>query len=191
MASSTILLDTNGWLALLNARDALHDAAQTVWRSLIGERAELVFTDWIVAETGNGLARTTARRRFVESLEQMRRSPRVRVVFVDSDIMERAIDLYADRPDKTWGLVDCASFAVMADEGITAAFTTDRHFEQAGSSACCRFLRAEAFRRGWLGGFSRDPPFIRQREEFVAEVNIAQPIATIATVTWHSKKLGT
>jgi hypothetical protein len=40
--------------------------------------------------------------------------------------------MYASRPDKTWGLVDCASFVVMQDEGITEAFTNDRHFEQAG-----------------------------------------------------------
>ncbi len=46
--------------------------------------------------------------------------------------MERALLLYSDRPDKAWGLVDCASFIVMKDEGITDAFTIDRHFEQAG-----------------------------------------------------------
>ena len=38
----------------------------------------------------------------------------------------------SDRPDKTWGLVDCSSFLVMQDEGIADAFPTDRHFEQAG-----------------------------------------------------------
>jgi predicted nucleic acid-binding protein len=46
--------------------------------------------------------------------------------------MERALQLYAERADKTWGLVDCASFVVMTEQGMTEAFTTDRHFEQAG-----------------------------------------------------------
>ncbi len=40
--------------------------------------------------------------------------------------------LYSQRPDKDWGLTDCISFAVMTQEGITQAFTSDRHFEQAG-----------------------------------------------------------
>lgn len=54
------------------------------------------------------------------------------MVFVTPALMERALLLYSDRPDKAWGLVDCASFIVMKDEGITDAFTIDRHFEQAG-----------------------------------------------------------
>ena len=46
--------------------------------------------------------------------------------------MERALKLYAERADKAWGLVDCASFIVMSEQRISEAFTTDRHFEQAG-----------------------------------------------------------
>jgi predicted nucleic acid-binding protein len=47
-------------------------------------------------------------------------------------LMERAIDRYCHYTDKSWGLVDCASFLVMQDRGITEAFTSDQHFEQAG-----------------------------------------------------------
>jgi predicted nucleic acid-binding protein len=45
------------------------------------------------------------------------------------------LDLYRERADKRWGLVDCASFLVMKDEQIVEAFTTDQHFEQAGFKA--------------------------------------------------------
>ncbi len=41
------------------------------------------------------------------------------------------IELVA-RADKEWSLVDCASFVVMQQRGLTEALTTDRHFEQAG-----------------------------------------------------------
>ncbi|WP_334929515.1 hypothetical protein [Nostoc sp.] len=40
--------------------------------------------------------------------------------------------LYSQRPDKDWELTDCISFAVMTQEGITQAFKSDRHFQQAG-----------------------------------------------------------
>ena len=34
--------------------------------------------------------------------------------------------------DKEWSLVDCASFVIMKQRGVTEALTTDHHFEQAG-----------------------------------------------------------
>lgn len=40
--------------------------------------------------------------------------------------------LYKQRADKEWGLTDCTSFVVMTQEQVTQAFTSDRHFEQAG-----------------------------------------------------------
>jgi predicted nucleic acid-binding protein len=55
-----------------------------------------------------------------------------RFLFVSSAYLETALNLYDHREDKGWGLVDCASFAVMQDLGITEAFTDDRHFKQAG-----------------------------------------------------------
>ena len=34
--------------------------------------------------------------------------------------------------DKTWSLVDCISFVMMKEKGLTDALTVDKHFEQAG-----------------------------------------------------------
>jgi hypothetical protein len=127
-----VFLDTNGWLALLNDDDSLHGVATRSWSDIGRLQKAVVLTDWIIAETGNGLARTPARQRFVETTLQMLHDSRVRVISVTATLMERALLLYSDRPDKSWGLVDCSSFVVMQDEGMTEAFTTDRHFEQAG-----------------------------------------------------------
>ncbi len=85
-----------------------------------------------ITEMGNGLARTAARAGFAEAVKRIRNSSRVRLIFVTADLLERALAMYTDRADKTWGLVDCASFVVMQDHWITEAFTNDRHFEQAG-----------------------------------------------------------
>ena len=132
MAAEPVFLDTNGWLALLNASDVLHRAAAAEWARVIEQRSAIVLTDWVVAETGNGLARTAARSRFAAAVEILRASPRVRLVPVSEHLFARALELYGGRPDKTWGLVDCASFLIMQDEGIREAFTNDRHFGQAG-----------------------------------------------------------
>ena len=132
MPANLVFLDTNGWLALLNASDALHVEAKSLWAELLADGSSLVLTSWVVAETGNGLARTSARARFSEAVEMIQESSRARLIAVSDVLFRRALELYSARPDKTWGLVDCASFVIMADEGISRAFTTDRHFEQAG-----------------------------------------------------------
>jgi predicted nucleic acid-binding protein len=43
--------------------------------------------------------------------------------------------MYVQHTDKTWGLVDCISFVVMQERGITEALTAGRHFVQAGFRA--------------------------------------------------------
>jgi predicted nucleic acid-binding protein len=130
-----VFLDTNGWLALLNASDRLHQGADDAWREIGRQNRSVVLTDWVIAETGNGLARTSARSFFASVAGNILTSSRCKVVFVSLELVARALDLYRQRADKQWGLVDCVSFLVMADEQITEAFTTDRHFEQAGFKA--------------------------------------------------------
>ena len=132
MPADAVFLDTNGWLALLNATDSLHSAASLAWASLLSRGERVVLTDWVVAETGNGLARSGARNRFAAAVELIRSSPKAELVHVSEPLFDRALELYTRRSDKNWGLIDCASFVVMKDQGISQAFTNDRHFEQAG-----------------------------------------------------------
>ena len=92
----------------------------------------IVTTDWILAETGNGLARTKARAQFVEAVRRLQKSTDVMIVKIGDDHFEQALEMFSHADDKGWGLVDCASFVVMTGRGVTEAFTNDRHFEQAG-----------------------------------------------------------
>lgn len=132
MPARTVFLDTNGWLALLSSSDALHATAVSRWADLVRQGSSILLTDWIVAETGNGLARTRVRNRFARAVELIRSSPNARLLPVDPVLFDRALALYTDRGDKSWGLVDCASFLVMQDLAVVEVFSNDRHFEQAG-----------------------------------------------------------
>jgi predicted nucleic acid-binding protein len=132
MPSRLVFLDANGWVAMLNEEDSLHDRALAAWRNLGRGGYSVILTDWVVAETGNGLSKFPACRRFADAVQRLLRNCACRIVSIDPALMERALKLYNERPDKTRGLVDCASFVVMQDEGIHEAFTTDCHFEQAG-----------------------------------------------------------
>ncbi len=60
------------------------------------------------------------------------------MVPLSEDLYARAVALYGSRPDKEWGLIDCASFVVMTDRGLSKALTADEHFQQAGFRALLR-----------------------------------------------------
>mgnify|MGYP001324494788 CR=1 FL=1 len=130
--AGSVFLDTSGWLALLNSGDPQHQSADRIWRQVIGSSTRVIFTDWIVAETGNGSARSQSRHRFVDAVKAILGDRRVELIVIDSELMLRSLDFYVQHSDKSYGLVDCASFIVMRDRGITEAFTSDVHFEQAG-----------------------------------------------------------
>lgn len=129
---SRIFLDASGWLALLNSGDPVHNLADEEWRKLIQNGSEIVLTDWIIAETGNGSASSLRKHRVMEAIRATIRDPRVELIYVNDELLKKSCDLFSQHADKSWGLVDCASFLVMRDRGIADAFTCDRHFEQAG-----------------------------------------------------------
>jgi predicted nucleic acid-binding protein len=131
-ASDPVLVDTSGWIALLNTDDQLHPQATERLRQFGLTRRPLVTTDWVFAETGNGLARRALRPQFVKAVEVFLRSSTGRMVRIDPPLFTAALELYRQAADKTWGLVDCAGFAVMRNESILEALTADRHFQQAG-----------------------------------------------------------
>ncbi len=131
-SAKPVFLDTSGLVALLVADDALHVEATSQFETFRSNRRPLITTDWVLAELGNSLARTPARPLAAELIRGLFVAPEVRVFFIDRLLLDRALRRYSEYGDKTWGLVDCASFEVMATDGLLDAFTHDRHFEQAG-----------------------------------------------------------
>ncbi len=127
-----VFVDTSGWIALLNADNAFHAQAAERLREFGTTRRQLLTTDWVLAETGNGLARVAAREQFARAVDAFLESPHGRLVRVNPELFQDALTLYRKSNDKTWGFVDCASFVVMRREHIGDALTTDRHFAQAG-----------------------------------------------------------
>jgi uncharacterized protein len=72
------------------------------------------------------------RSKIIAFMAGLKTSPHVYIVHVDPTLDAQAWQLFTERPDKEWSLVDCASFVVMQQRGLREAFTTDHHFEQAG-----------------------------------------------------------
>ena len=73
-----------------------------------------------------------SRPRIIEYIEVIKRSPSIDLIHIDQRLDSQAWNLLTERPDKKWSLVDCSSFVIMQNEGISDSLTTDHHFEQAG-----------------------------------------------------------
>lgn len=85
----------------------------------------------MLLEIGNALSKEF-RAEAVSVINVLSRSARVEVIEVDSNLIEKGLAVYEKFADKTWGLVDCISFAVMRESSLTEVLTFDRDFEQAG-----------------------------------------------------------
>ena len=125
----TVFADTFYFLALLDSREEFHPQAALFSRD---PELRLVTTEWVLAEFGNAYSDPQDRADFVCLHRTLRSHPRVKVASADTRLFQRGVDLFGQRADKHWSLVDCLSFIVMQDERLTEALTGDRHFEQAG-----------------------------------------------------------
>ncbi len=132
MASAKTLVDTQFVIALVNPRDKDHSLALRLAQE--HRRRPLLVTDAVLLEIGNALSRVH-RSEAVEVIESFLRSDDMEVVYSTPDLFRRAFEEYRRHRDKTWSLVDCISFVVMAERGLERALTSDRHFVQAGFEA--------------------------------------------------------
>ena len=134
-----VFLDTSFAIALSATTDQNHIRAVQIADQLEANRTRLVTTQAILLEIGNALSKQRYRLAAIQLLESLKADPNVEVVALTNELYAAAFNLFKSREDKEWGLVDCASFVLMQDRGITAALTSDADFHQAGFRA---FLRS-------------------------------------------------
>jgi predicted nucleic acid-binding protein len=125
----TVFLDTSYLLAIIRKRDALHAVALIASVNYAGP---FVTTDLVLVELANSLSQPPYRSTVAAVIDKIRSDRNTQVVSFDSEGMEKALKLYRERPDKTWGLVDCFSFVVMKEKRLKIALSFDDHFKQAG-----------------------------------------------------------
>jgi predicted nucleic acid-binding protein len=110
--------------------------------TITAERAAsaIVTTDEVLGEylTFFASASETLRRGAAASVQRILANPVIRVIPQSRSSFLGGLDLYSQRPDKGYSLVDCISMRTMRREGLTEALTNDRHFEQEGFHALFR-----------------------------------------------------
>ncbi len=127
-----VFLDTSYAVALSAPSDENHQRAAELAEEMEAEGTHFVTTRAIMLEIGNALAKVRYRHAAVRLLSALENDPRVEIVPASEELYRRAVEIYRDRLDKEWGLIDCMSFVVMSDQKLADALTADDHFRQAG-----------------------------------------------------------
>ncbi len=127
-----IFVDTGPWVAWMDVRDQWREDAMREMAALKAQRRALVTTNWVLAEAYTGLVDRIARNAIARLRTLVEESALIRVIWVDKQIEELAWRKFLQYDDKDVSMVDCTSFVVMEQWGLSTAFTFDRHFLQVG-----------------------------------------------------------
>lgn len=129
-----LFADTSGWGNLFDQSEAHHANATSILRRVQEHNLRFVTTSYVIVELVSLLISPfrTPHPTIVTIIEELQVSKYAEIIYIDPALHDRAWHLFVARPDKLWSLVDCSSFVVMQERGISEALTTDHHFEQAG-----------------------------------------------------------
>ena len=124
--------DTSFWQGRYFRQDQWHRSALDAERRL-GHPLHLVTTQEVLTEflagvSGNQYTRLVG----VRAVEEIYRDPIITVFPQTAESFARGFDLYRNRMDKGYSLVDCISMNTMDYYGISLVLTSDHHFEQEG-----------------------------------------------------------
>lgn len=127
-------VDTSGWAEWADDTLKYHAQALQFFEDTWNQSGRLITTDFILAEL-TALLTSPLRMpkpKQVQLLDAIQSDPSVEIILLDAPQRRAAWDLWKSRLDKAWSFVDCASFVVMQERGLSEAISTDHHFDQAG-----------------------------------------------------------
>lgn len=124
-----MLIDTSGLLCCFDRGDARHEAAVEAF-DRGGQRFShnYILLEFVALAQARRLPRGPA----LHFVADATLSTDLEIVWVDRALHDRGMNLLTTQSDKTYSLCDAISFLLMREKGISAALTTDHHFEQAG-----------------------------------------------------------
>ena len=136
--TAEVFLDTGYVIALAAPTDQLHATARALADQMAKDGTRIVTTRAVLLEIGNALAKQRYRPAAVQILTSLESDPRVTIVGLSDALFTQGFEMFCNRKDKEWGLIDCISFVVMTERGISDALAFDEHFEQAGFRSLLR-----------------------------------------------------
>lgn len=131
MAGRTFV-DSSGWYALIDRRDAHHEAVADLARHLVTTGTRLVTTDYVIDESCTLAKARSGSLMALRLLDVLHGTSAVDLEWIGPERFERAEAALRRYADQAFSFTDCTSFIVMRELGIGDAITTDGHFRVAG-----------------------------------------------------------
>jgi len=128
----TVFADTVYWIAIVRPNDQWRESAMQA-KSLLGN-VRLLTTDEVLSEFLAALSKggEHLRRQASKMVRAILANPNVKVLAQSRDSFLRGLELYEQRPDKGYNLIDCTSMNAMKSESVSQVLTNDHHFAQEG-----------------------------------------------------------
>jgi uncharacterized protein len=125
-----VFIDTSALLAVLDADDANHLAAEEAWRGLLDRDALLLCTNYVLLET----FALVQHRLGLEALAAFQNDlvPVLKIHWVDAAVHGTAVAALLTAQRRKLSLVDCVSFEIARRLGVKTTFAFDRHFAEQG-----------------------------------------------------------
>jgi len=129
-------VDTWGWVALGNRRDAHHDSVTGLFRTFQSDGIPIYTSDYVLDELITLLFRRESYDRaaqFMETLLAAREAHELTVDRITSPCFDAAWELRKRFQDKPCiSFTDLCSMAIMLERGISQVITDDDHFLHVG-----------------------------------------------------------
>ena len=131
--SSSIFVDTSGWLAAINNRDSHYHNVVETYDELVARKTTLVTSNLVVAEMHALIVSERGASAGCALLDAIYTDPLYRVIPANRDLELEATDRWL-RPftESKFSLTDAVSFEIMRRDRIAEALALDHHFEVAG-----------------------------------------------------------
>ena len=124
-----MLLDTSGLLALLDAREPLHQKAREDYaRAPTRVTHGFVLAELVALTNARGVPSDSVLRLLMSLIA----NPDIETVWPDETLTSQALALLLARQGRGYSLCDAVSFVLMRARNLTESLSTDRHFDDEG-----------------------------------------------------------
>ena len=131
MAGSAFV-DTSGWYALIDRKDARHARVVAGIRRFVERRVALVTSDYVIDESATLLKARIGSHAALNLFAYLSEATTVEWEWVGSERFTKAQSLFKKLDDQGHSFTDCTSLVIIQERRIEDILTTDRHFKVQG-----------------------------------------------------------